>query len=83
MGWQETNNRRIVTAPEAVKKIRSGHRVFLAGNCSVPQKLLAALVERAQDIYHVEICQALTIGEKAPYTSPEMKNHLQKKKISF
>ena len=35
---------RVTTAEEAVKAIKSGNRVFLTGNVSVPQKLLAALV---------------------------------------
>ncbi len=77
MGWQEIYNRKITTADEAVRYIKSGDRVFLTGNCSVPQELLAALVERAPDIYDVEICQALSIGEKTSYTTPELERHLR------
>ncbi|MCK6584872.1 MAG: hypothetical protein L6Q49_17395, partial [Anaerolineales bacterium] len=53
---------RATTAQEAVKTIKSGDRVFLTGNVSVPQKLLAALVEYAPNLKDVEICQALTVG---------------------
>jgi 4-hydroxybutyrate CoA-transferase len=77
MGWQEIYNRKTTTAGEAVKCIKSGDRVFLTGNCSVPQELLAALVERAPDIYDVELCQALSIGEKTSYTTPELERHLR------
>ncbi len=77
MGWQEIYQSKITTAAQAVESIRSGDRVFQTGNCSVPQELLAALVERAPEIYDVEICQALTIGEKTPYTTPEMERHLR------
>ena len=67
---------RVTTPQEAVKVIKSGHRVFLTGNVSVPQKLLAALVEYAPDLKDVEICQALTVGS-ADYVGPEMEGHLR------
>lgn len=67
---------RVTTAQEAVRSIKSNHRVFLTGNVSVPQKLLAALVEYAPELTNVEICQALTVGS-ADYVSPEMEGHLR------
>ena len=67
---------RVTTAQEAVKTIKSGNRVFLTGNVSVPQKILAALVEYAPNLTDVEICQALTVGS-ADYVGPEMEGHLR------
>ena len=67
---------RIVTAEEAVKKIQSGERVFLTGNCSTPQTVLAALVKHAPNLRDVEICQALSVGP-ADYVSPEMEGHMR------
>ena len=67
---------RIVTAEEAVRQIKSGDRIFLTGNCSVPQKTLAALVDYAPELSDVEICQALTVGP-ADYVNPEMESHLR------
>jgi len=67
---------RVTTAEEAVKVIKSGDRVFLTGNVSVPQKLLAALVEYAPNLNDVEICQALTVGA-ADYVGPAMEGHLR------
>ncbi len=67
---------RVTTAQEAVKVIKSGNRVFLTGNVSVPQKLLAALVEYAPTLNDVEVCQALTVGS-ADYVGPEMEGHLR------
>jgi 4-hydroxybutyrate CoA-transferase len=67
---------RIVTAEEAVSHIKSGDRVFLSGNCSVPQTLLAALVDYAPALQDIEIIQALTIGP-ADYVAPEMEGHLR------
>lgn len=67
---------RVTTAEEAVKVIKSGNRIFLTGNVSVPQTLLAALVEYAPNLKDVEICQALTVGA-ADYVSPQMDGHLR------
>jgi len=67
---------RVVTPEQAVRHIKSGDRVFLTGNCSVPQKTLAALVDYAPQLENVEICQALTVGP-ADYVSPEMEGHLR------
>jgi 4-hydroxybutyrate CoA-transferase len=67
---------RVVTAEEAVKKIQSGQRLFLTGNCSTPQTVLAALVRHAPNLKDVEICQALSVGP-ADYVSPEMEGHMR------
>jgi acetyl-CoA hydrolase len=67
---------RVTTPQEAVRVIKSNQRIFLTGNVSVPQKLLAALVEYAPELTDVEICQALTVGS-ADYVSPEMEGHLR------
>ena len=76
MDYNKLYQSRIVTAEEAVRQIKSNQRIFLTGNCSVPQKLLAALVEYAPEVENVEICQALTIGP-ADYVKPEMAGHLR------
>jgi 4-hydroxybutyrate CoA-transferase len=67
---------RVISAEDAVRQIKSGDRIFLTGNCSVPQKVLGALVEHAPNLHDVEICQALSIGP-ADYVRPEMQGHLQ------
>ncbi|MGB7875548.1 MAG: acetyl-CoA hydrolase/transferase C-terminal domain-containing protein [Anaerolineales bacterium] len=76
MDWTSTYKSRVVTPQEAVRAIQSGNRIFLTGNVSVPQKVLAALVEYAPQLENVEICQALTIGS-ADYVSPAMEGHLR------
>ena len=48
MNWLETYRDRVLTAEQAVLQIKSNTRLFLTGNCSVPQMVLAALTERAQ-----------------------------------
>jgi acetyl-CoA hydrolase len=76
MDWLSVYKSRVTTAEEAVKAIKSGDRIFMTGNVSVPQKLLAALVDCAPGLTNVEICQALSIGS-ADYVKPEMEGHLR------
>ena len=76
MTWLTKYEDRLTSAEEAVKMIQSHQRVFLTGNCSVPQKLLRALVARADSLSDVEIVQVLTVGP-APHAAPEMEGHLR------
>jgi acetyl-CoA hydrolase len=76
MSWTKQYRDKVVTADQAVQAVKSGNRVFLTGNCSVPKKILGALVDRAHELEDVEINQALTIGS-ADYVSPEMEGHLR------
>ncbi len=76
MSWTDQYKQKVVTPAEAVKAVKSGDRIFLTGNCSVPSIILSALVDRAPELKDVEICQALTIGS-ADYVSPEMEGHLR------
>jgi acetyl-CoA hydrolase len=70
------DERRLTTPEAAVAVIASGMRVFLTGNCSVPQRLLSALVARAPTLRDVEIAQVLTVGP-ADYVAPGMEAHLR------
>jgi len=74
--WNNIYESRIVTAEAAARVIKSGQRIFLTGNCSVPQKVLGALVDYAPELSNVEICQALTVG-MTNYVAPEMEGHLR------
>jgi len=76
MSWTEQYSQKVVSAAEAVKAVKSGDRIFLTGNCSVPKNILAALVDRAKELKDVEINQALTVGS-ADYVAPEMEGHLR------
>jgi acetyl-CoA hydrolase len=77
MSWMKTYKSRVTTAKKAIEKaIKSGDRIFLTGNCSVPQTLLKALVDHAPNLENVEICHALTIGS-GDYVAPDMEGHLR------
>ena len=74
---QQIYQSRITTADQAVTAIKSGMRVFMTGNCSVPQVLLAALVQRAPEFTApVEIAQLFTIGS-ADYVAPGLERYLR------
>jgi acetyl-CoA hydrolase len=76
VNWAARYASRVTTAEEAVEAIQSGQRVFLTGNCSVPRRLLEALVRRAPQLHDVEIVNVLTIGP-APHADPAMDGHLK------
>jgi len=76
LNWQDIYKSRITTPDEAVKAVKSGDRMFLTGNASVPLQLLAALVKRAPELENVEICHPLAICP-SDYVSPEMEGHLR------
>ncbi len=76
MDWKQYYQSHRMTALEAVRLIKSGDRVFLTGNCSVPLHLLSALVEYAPNLQNVELCQALTVAG-SEYVNPEMEGHLR------
>jgi len=74
--WARIYEQKIASAEEAVQAVTSGDRIFLTGNCSVPQVLLRALVARAEELKGVEICHALTIGS-SDYVAPGMEGHIR------
>jgi 4-hydroxybutyrate CoA-transferase len=76
MSWLDILRERTVTPEVAVQAIQSGNRVFLTGNASVPQKIMAAFVVHAKSLRDVEIVQVLTIG-KSDYVAPEMAGHIR------
>ncbi len=76
MDWNQIYKERLTTAEEAIRAIKSGNRVFMTGNVSVPQKLVAALVEYAPNIKDVELCQSLSVGP-ADYAAPGLEKHFR------
>ncbi|MBN1303589.1 MAG: acetyl-CoA hydrolase/transferase family protein [Anaerolineales bacterium] len=76
MDWQSLYKSRVVTPEEAVRAIKSGNRLFLTGNVSVPRMLLEALVAYAPALENVEVCSALTVGTAA-HVDPALEGHLR------
>jgi len=72
MSWNE----RIISPEAAAGKVLSGQRVFLTGNCSTPQKFLAALRDRYQQLHSVEIVQVLDLGA-GNFITADMADHIR------
>ena len=68
--WNNIYKSRIVTPDEAVRNIKSGMHVFLTGNCSVPQKVLAALVNYAPELQNVEIYRPSPLARQITSRQP-------------
>jgi acetyl-CoA hydrolase len=72
MDWRQ----RRVTAEEAARKIQSGNRVFITGNCSTPIEFVTALRDRARELREVEIVQLLDLGV-GDYITPDLHEHIR------
>lgn len=64
--WQEKYPNMVVSAKQAVSKIRPGQRVFIGTGCAQPQELVRALADRSNELADTEIVHLLTMGD-APY----------------
>jgi len=74
--WEKTYHERIVTADEALQVVRSNQRIFMTGNCSMPETLVQALAHRAHKLTDLELVHVLTVGD-APYMAPDMEGHIR------
>jgi acyl-CoA hydrolase len=74
--WQDTYDSMIMTAEEAVAKIRPGQRVFIGTGGAQPLHLVQALVERHRELADTEVLHSLTLGE-APYAFKELADNFQ------
>jgi acyl-CoA hydrolase len=76
MDWHDEYKKKLTTATEAVRHIRSDMRVYIQPGCAEPEALVAALMERAPMVHDVEIVHLLTLG-RADYIAPEMEGHFR------
>lgn len=76
MDWLSLYEPKKVSPDEAVSVLKSDYRIFVTGNCSVPQTLMEALSRRALELTGLKLIQVLTIG-KAEYAKPELAPHLR------
>lgn len=76
MNWMEEYKKRWTTAEEAVGTVRSGNRVYLSGNAATPYALVRALAARKDELEHVQIINALMIGDD-PLSKPGMERHFR------
>ena len=67
--WAETYRRRVTTAEEALRVVRSGDHVWVHAGCNHPEELVRAMVARAADLRGVEVTHLMTFGSAA-YAEP-------------
>ncbi len=68
--WTEKYKKKIVTGPQAIKKIKRGTRIFLGTGCGVPHHLVLQLAENATHMADNEIVHLLTLGD-TPSADPK------------
>jgi acetyl-CoA hydrolase len=74
---QQIYQSRITTAEKAVTAITAGMRVFMTGNCSVPQTIMAALVKHAPNfVTPIELIHLLTLGN-ADFAAPGLERYIR------
>jgi len=76
MSWEVDYKKKIQSADEALRCVRSGTRVYIQPGCAEPETLVEALMRRAPELYDVEIVHMMTMG-CAPYVAPEMAGHFR------
>ena len=63
--WQDRYAAMLSRPKRALRRVRSGDRVFIGTGCAEPLSLVEALVARAAELSDVEIVQLFTKGEAA------------------
>lgn len=74
MSWKDTYSGRICTAAQAVAHVQSGDKIIFGDWVSEPPALVAALVERKEELENVEIIHGMSPGPNA-YVEPEFAGH--------
>ncbi len=74
MDWKSIYQSRLVTADEAVSKIKSGDRVVFGHAVGEPMILVDALIKNKDSYENIEIVHMVAMG-KGEYVKPEMAKH--------
>jgi acyl-CoA hydrolase len=76
MSWMDDYNAKRCTAADAVGRVKSGDRVYYAGNAAIPQELVRALAARRDELEGVQLNHVLLIGQD-PLSTPDMAGHFR------
>ncbi|HBH12854.1 MAG: Acetyl-CoA hydrolase/transferase [Clostridiales bacterium 38_11] len=74
--YESLYREKLISADEAVKKIKSNNRVVTGHACSEPTKLIESLVNNKALYENVEIVHMVAMG-KGIYTREDMKSHFK------
>jgi acyl-CoA hydrolase/ribosomal protein S18 acetylase RimI-like enzyme len=67
--WKERYSEKVVTAKEALGKLKPGWRVFIGSACGEPQELVRTMANMADRLTDTELIHVMTLGV-APYADP-------------
>ena len=76
MTWEPEYRRKVLTAEDALSRVKSGMRVYIQPGCAEPETLVEALIARAPFVNDVQVVHLLTLG-RADYVAPEMAGHFR------
>ena len=71
-------SKKLTTADDAVKRIKSGDNIVVQPGCAVPLELVRSMVRRKDELENVTIYHILIVGE-LPYVNPGMEKHFKHK----
>lgn len=74
--WKLTYKNKLVSAREAVSKIKSGDRIWLAPSVATPVQLIEALAERKDELEHVLVISSIALSPYKILQSPEYKGKI-------
>jgi acyl-CoA hydrolase/RimJ/RimL family protein N-acetyltransferase len=74
--WRKIYRERVTDARGAVSRIKRGQRLFIGSGAAVPQALVAALAERAEELSDTEIYHMMTLGI-APYAEAKFERNFR------
>ena len=74
--WQESHRAKILSAPEAVRAIQPGDRVFVGSGAAMPEELIRALADYAPEVQGIELLHLLTLGLD-PTTEERFAHHVR------
>lgn len=69
-----TYKRKLVTAEQAVRVIKSNDNIIVHANTAFPLTLIEAMVARKDELHNVQLIHCLSVG-KLPYLRPGMEGH--------
>jgi acyl-CoA hydrolase len=76
MTWMDDYKTKRCSAAEAVSRIKTGDRVYYAGNAAIPYALVRALAARRDELTDVQLNHVLLIGDD-PLSTPDMAGHFR------
>ena len=74
--WKTKYAKKVVTAAQALRLVKSGNSVFIGTGCAQPQHLVKTLVDQCKEIRDVHIIHLLTMGS-APYVDERFRDRFK------